>query len=354
MMIKKSCFQESWIRRKGKEFNADPILVERVIYAFELLGLLIKSDIELVFKGGTSLILTVPGFKRLSIDLDVVIETDNETLKNIFANITNGEPFKRWEEDKRTQTKKIPKGHFKFYYDSPILGQELYVLLDILQSKFHFASIIKKPILHSIFEVDEEIEVMVPSINSLAGDKLTAFAPRTIGILYDTGKSMEIIKQMFDLGILFEHISNIREIHDSYLEIAEMESQYRRIDKPVDVFLEDSIETAFLLCQSGFRGSVGNDNTAELKDGIRRIKSHVFGGKYSMLQAKADASKVACLASLVRNERLNVDIVSLRKGRDDLKLIKEVNLEDEHAILNKLKRISPESFYLWAIVCGLI
>ena len=68
------------LRRKGEEINADPILVERVIYAFELLGLLIKSDIELVFKGGTSLILAVPGFKRLSIDLDVVIETEIESL----------------------------------------------------------------------------------------------------------------------------------------------------------------------------------------------------------------------------------------------------------------------------------
>ncbi|MFQ5835990.1 MAG: hypothetical protein ACE5HR_08750, partial [bacterium] len=61
-IIRKSCFQEEWIRIKGKEINADPILIERTIYAFELLALLIKGKTPLIFKGGTSLML-----QRLSV-----------------------------------------------------------------------------------------------------------------------------------------------------------------------------------------------------------------------------------------------------------------------------------------------
>ena len=142
-MIRKVCFQDKWIRSKGEEIKADPILIERVIFALELLGLLIKSNIKLVFKGGTSLILVVPGFKRLSIDLDICTEAEGETLKKTFSNITNGEPFLRWEEDRRTLVNEVPKRHFKFFYNSPIAEQELYVLLDILIGEPSFSSIIE-------------------------------------------------------------------------------------------------------------------------------------------------------------------------------------------------------------------
>ena len=349
-MIRKGCFQDKWIRSKGEEIKADPILIERVIFAFELLGFLIKNNIKLVFKGGTSLILVVPGFKRLSIDLDICTEAEGETLKKTFSNITNGEPFLRWEEDRRTLINEVPKRHFKFFYNSPIAEQELYVLLDILIGEPSFSSIIETPILHPFFEVEEKVSVSVPSINCLAGDKLTAFAPRTIGILFGAGKSMEIIKQLFDLGILFEYISDLEEIRDTYLNIAKLASQYRGLDKPVKAFLDDSIDAAFLLCQSGFKGCIENDNMSEIRDGIRKIKSHVLGGKYSSLQAKTDASKVACLASLIRDERLDVDIKEIRKDRRNLDMIRDINLTDNYSILNKLKKISPESFYLWAVV----
>lgn len=353
-MIRKACLQEKWIKSKGKEISADPILVERAIYAFCLLRLLVKEDIPLVFKGGTSLMLLIPGLNRLSIDLDLVTEVEIETLTNTFIHIIKNGLFKRWEEDKRSQTEEVPKRHFKFYYDSPTVGDELYILLDVLKRKTAFFSVIKKPILHPIFEVEEEIEVSIPSINSLAGDKLTAFAPKTIGILFGKDKSMEIIKQLFDLGILFEYISDLREVLVSYKNIAKMESQYRNLDMPIESFLDDSIETSFLLCQSGFKGSIENDEIKELRDGIKRIKSHVLGGKYSLLQAKEDVSKVACFASLLKDRRLDIDTEEIRKNRKDLGLMKDINLINNYNILNKLKKISPESFYLWAVAKKLI
>lgn len=123
--------------------------------------------------------------------------------------------------------------------------------MDILRSKPIYSSVIKKPILHPIFEIEEEIKLPIPSIDSIAGDKLTAFAPKTIGIPYGTGKSMEIIKQLFDLGILFEHISDLNEVYGSYRNVAGLEAQYRNLDMPFETFLNDSIETSFLICQFG-------------------------------------------------------------------------------------------------------
>ena len=208
--------------------------------------------------------------------------------------------------------------------------------------------------MHPIFEAEEEIEVTVPSVNSIAGDKLTAFAPKTIGIPYGKGKSMEIIKQLFDLGILFEHISDLREVYDSYRNTAELESGYRKLKMPIEAFLDDSVATSYLICQSGFKGCVNNDETKELNAGIKRIKSHVLGGKYSILQAKSDASKVAYLTSMMREGRLDIDFEEIRKNRQDLKIIKTINLTDNYIILSKLKKISPDSFYLWAKALDLI
>ena len=122
----------------------------------------------------------------------------------------------------------------------------------------------------------------------------------------------------------------------------------------IEAFLDDSVRTSFLICQSGFKGSVISEETKELNAGIKQIKSHILGGKYSLLQAKGDASKVAFLASMIRDDRLDIDIGEIRKNRQDLEIIKDINLTDNYIILNKLKKISPESFYLWAGVLNFI
>ena len=90
-MIRKTSLNENWIRGKSKEISADPILIERAIYAFELLSQLIKGKIPLIFRGGTSLMLLLPKLMRFSIN--------DRILMNTFANITKGAIFKRWEED---------------------------------------------------------------------------------------------------------------------------------------------------------------------------------------------------------------------------------------------------------------
>ncbi|MFQ6061603.1 MAG: nucleotidyl transferase AbiEii/AbiGii toxin family protein [Methanosarcinales archaeon] len=353
-MIKEICFKIEYISAKSRDLGIDPILIERVIYAFELLGLLIKHDIGLVFKGGTCLMLMIPEFSRFSLDLDIVVREKAGILENAFNEIIEESIFKRWVEDKRSTREEFPKKHFRFYFDSPTMRRELYVLLDVLYLEQTFPSIITRPISHQIFEVEEEIAVSVPSINSLAGDKLTAFAPNTIGIHYGQGKSMEIIKQLFDLGILFEHISDIKEVYESYKNIAKLESSFRGLKMPIEEYLHDSIETSFFISQLDFRGSIENDKTRELRNGIRRIRSHVLEGSYSFLKAKEDASKVACLAALVKEGMLTVNLGEIRQKRKDVEKIKNIGLPENYTILNKLKAISPESFYLWSVVTGAI
>ena len=161
-MIKKKCFENNWIISKYKEIQADPILIEKAIYAFELLGNLIENGLNLIFKGGTGLMLLIPEFKRLSIDIDIMSESDNESLNNAFNRIIKEGVFNRWEEDKRPLNNKITKRHLKFYYTSAIEKRESYILLDIVESDYSFLHTIKRSIALPLFEVEKEIEVIVP------------------------------------------------------------------------------------------------------------------------------------------------------------------------------------------------
>jgi hypothetical protein len=85
-------------------------------------------------------------------------------------------------------------------------------------------------------------------------------------------KRLSIIKQLFDLGILFEYITDLKEISQSYKKIAEIEASYRDMSLPTDTFLSDTIQASFLISQLDFHGSIENDYTRELRDGIRRTK----------------------------------------------------------------------------------
>jgi len=353
-MIKKKCFEKNWIINKHKELKTDPLLIEKAIYAFELLGSLVANGMDLIFKGGTGLILLLPEIKRLSIDIDIVSKTKEEDLLKSIDKIITAGVFNRWEEDIRIFNRKIDKKHYKFYYDSLIENRQSYILLDIVSSDYSFINTTKKLVDIPLFEIENEVKVRIPTVNSYIADKLTAFAPQTIGIPFGKNKSMEIIKQLYDLDNLFNEIDNLSEIDKVYRKVAQSEASYRDLDNSIDSFLKDSIETSFLISQLDFRKCIENEYTKELRDGIKQIKSHIIGGKYSLLNAKKNASKIGCLASLILNRQTNFDIKELKFKEKDIAKIREIELKKEFAILNKLKPISPESFYLWNIATELM
>jgi len=74
-------------------------------------------------------------------------------------------------------------------------------LLDVVFEEYKYEHIECKKICSHLFETSSENYVNMLNINSLLGDKLTAFAPRTIGILYSldesrNNKNTEIKKQL--------------------------------------------------------------------------------------------------------------------------------------------------------------
>jgi hypothetical protein len=81
------------------------------------------------------------------------------------------------------------------------------------------------PLKTAFIEGDGRLKVL--SIEGLLGDKLTAFGPNTTGIPLSARYSMQFMKQVFDIGELFDAATDLYEVHASYEAIFAAENRYR-------------------------------------------------------------------------------------------------------------------------------
>ena len=104
-------------------------------------------------------------------------------------------------------------------------------MLDILFEKVGYQKIDEISIDSKfIFSDGDPITVKVPSKEDILGDKLTAFAPNTTGIPYFKGKtsmSMEILKQLYDVGNLIDIAEDGELVKTTFESFAAIELEYR-------------------------------------------------------------------------------------------------------------------------------
>lgn len=181
-MIIRENYSEEHIRELQASSKRDPALIERALYAFGLLEALSRVGMPFIFKGGTCLMLLLEHPMRLSTDVDIIVEPGVE-IDEFINEASKLFPFKTQEEQLRKGNGEIVKRHFKFTYVSPITGKDIYILLDVLFEENSYSSLIECNINNELLLTDDvNITVTVPKINCILGDKLTAFAPHTIGI----------------------------------------------------------------------------------------------------------------------------------------------------------------------------
>jgi hypothetical protein len=281
----------------------------------------------------------------LSIDVDIVGNLD---IKD-FTQMVTGSVFRRVAEDERGKSE-IPKKHFKFFYTSVIDSRETYVLLDVLYTNHGYSQLLSLPIKNSIFSVSEEIKVNTPSIDGILGDKLTAFAPQTIGVPFGKKKSMEIIKQLFDIGELFDEMKDIQQVISNYRSIQKQESLFHKNTPSLSETLQDTIDTAFLFCQSRLKGCKEDAGIEEMHRGLKQIHSYLLGVPFHIEEARIAASKAALLASVIRQNKNDFDPKTMRYGLAMVDEVRGVSLKGRLEILNKLKETHTEAFYYWWLI----
>ena len=293
-MIIRENYSEQHIRDLQTASKGDPGLIERTLYAFGLLEALAQVGMPFTFKGGTSLLLLMPKPKRLSTDIDIVVEqgTDVDAYIERASRIF---PFTALQEQECGTGRAIVKRHFKFTYDSPVRKGPLYILLDVLFEENHYKRIVTKPIANELLLTEgEDLTVSLPSADCILGDKLTAFAPYTTGIPLHKNKDLEVIKQFFDVSSLIGVMEIFDDVRDTYFTVSAAELQYRASEATSAQALEDTIQAAVCI---GSRGKTAPLDFPSYVRGTRDIVNHIYEPGFSMETASTLAPKVIYLAA---------------------------------------------------------
>ena len=358
-MIKEHCFSEEWLdgfKKQKDHKRIDKIILEKMIYALHLLERLRTNGLDFVFKGDTSLVLLIEAENRFSIDIDIICNTKREKLEAILQKVVDSSNFKSFLLDEhRSYQPGVPKAHYSFTFDSIRAGKYSgTILLDVLIEDSIYPQLTEKAIQTKWIETEGETSVSLPTIDSITGDKLTAFAPNTTGIPYFKGKdqqpfSMEICKQLFDLSKLFEQIENMEIVTTSFQAFAKQEIAYRENGNPEivltpDHVLQDIIDTCLILAKRDRGTDDEKTKFKELQKGIIAFGTgFLMAGNFRIDDAIPAAARVAHLAAkILVNDRTPI---AYYEGQN----IKELNIEDpDWNFLNRLKRQPDKSaFYYW-------
>lgn len=293
-MLKKENFTEEHIRELQKASRRDPILLERTVYAFGLLEAITRVGMPFIFKGGSCLMLLLKEPKRLSTDIDIVV-APGTPVDEYLQKAAIIFPFSSVTEQKRIGKNNIEKRHFKFTYDSPINDKPFYILLDILFEDNQYANLVKRPIRHSLLLTEpDDLEVNVPDVDCILGDKLTAFAPHTTGIPLNAGKDMEVIKQLYDICSLLEVFQDFDRVLNTYEKVVQAEIDYRGIQVTSRDTLLDTLKAAACI---GSRGIVCEKEYPIYVKGIRDLRDHIYSERYSPEIAAIQAVRVMYMAA---------------------------------------------------------
>lgn len=311
-MILKENYEAQHIRDLQVASKGDPGLIERTLYAFGLLEALATVGLDFVFKGGTSLLLLLPKPKRLSTDIDIVVNPGTD-IADYIERASHIFPFTAMEEQERIGRNNIVKKHFKFTYDSPVRRGPLYILLDVLFEENHYERLVEKEISSELLLTEgENLRVKLPSIDCVLGDKLTAFAPYTTGIPLRKKKDLEVIKQFYDVSTLIEHHEVFDDVRNTYFAISDAEIRYRGNKSTTRQALEDTIQAAACI---GSRGKTSAEDFSSYLQGTRDIVNHIYERGFNMETASILAPRVIYMAACLLTEtpfEKSLDMDSLR------------------------------------------
>ena len=285
--------------------------------------------------------------RRLSIDIDIICPpgTNLESYWNKYASDYG---FTTFEAVERIYRSDVPKTHAKCHYQVSYRTNTDVdaILLDVLMEDNHYHALQNLPIKSPFLKTEgTDILVQVPCPADLLGDKLTAFAPHTTGIPFYKGSrncSMEIIKQMFDIGSLFDITTDLSLTNETFRRFAAIETSYRHQPSAViQKVAEDIIETALCISTNGF----GNEKDFLFySDGISRVRNFIHSEKYNMVGAVRDASKAAYTAACVIN---NVAVPKRFDPGNTAGLVSAKIASSFSTRLNQLKTTNPEAFFYW-------
>lgn len=353
-MILPTSYTPEWITDKRKAYpKSDPTIMEKVIYALSLVEQLVQSGLDFTFKGGTSLLLILPEPKRFSIDVDIITTESQERLEVALAGICKGGVFTKFElEEWRSYKLGVPKAHYRLTFYSQWDKKERVILLDVLFEAHGYPALVQAPIVNEWIQTDaNHVAVQIPSADSITGDKLTAYAPNTTGIRFRvehpdggvTEKQMEVMKQLFDIGILFDRLSHLPHFSESFHTTVQKEIAYRgQAGMTAGHVLNDIIDTSLMIASLGKFFDPGG-HYPHITTGLAQLKSYIYNGAFRSDEAILASSKAAYLASILL-AGYSGPIQRWQPGYD----IRDYTITPiEYQFLNKRRNIPGAPLFYW-------
>ncbi len=347
-MLQPRCFTAQWLKQQAEAIGSrNPVMLEQAIVALQLLGHLAESGLPIQFKGGTSLLLRLNPIRRLSNDVDILTQAKPEELVAVLEQVSKLAPLTGQEHDAQRDKELPPKKHFRFHYPSVIEPKTDHVLLDVLFEPEVAPNCEPVIIVTPFITPEREVRVAVPTVNSLLGDKLTAFAPRTIGILYDPKRKTDIVKQLFDVGVLFDAATDLNVAAEVYAATHARQLVYRNKTFTITDTLNDSIEAGLLYSQLELRGGTKTEHGLFLQDGVTGLQNHLVNQPFRRDEARIAAAKAACVAAWIQRRPANVTIQQLRFQSEHIAELRDLQIQAPWTPLTRLKGGNPEAFHYW-------
>ncbi|MEA2067858.1 MAG: nucleotidyl transferase AbiEii/AbiGii toxin family protein, partial [Verrucomicrobiota bacterium] len=266
-------------------------------------------------------------------------------LEAVLQEIGNESRFENFEPDRRDPDRLPKRSHYKFSYTSAVNGRPADILLDVMEEECLYPETTSTPVATSFAIPENHFEVQTPTLENLTADKLTAFAPNTIGVKYSTSSSLKILKHCADVGVLFDHCENMEELHAAYEAIWPVENSYRENAFSREQVLDDTIEAARLIGMLDLKGCPNSPEIEILRTGIKQLDSHIVGTRFSLNEAKVCAAKAAWLATALKISHILT--AAPRYSIEELQELAGTPLQNEFAPLNRLKGGAPEAYYFW-------
>ena len=301
-MIASETFQPAWLAElRRRHRGLDPSIAEKMIFALALVERLAQEGLPFVFKGGTCLVLLLGQLRRFSVDVDIVTTATPAEVAEVLGRVCQHPPFRRFEYNaRRSQQDAIPRGHYAAFFDPAqnLDRAEPAVALDVLHEEHGYPVLLSAPVESDFLLASGPPQlVRVPSVESITGDKLTAFAPNTTGIRYGYQKEQEIIKQLFDVGILYDEVQRVELVQVAYQATVSKELKYRSLAVTPDDVLTDTIRTALQLAHLKLNRPTDATAARELAAGITAFALFPLNARFRTDEATTSAAKAACLAA---------------------------------------------------------
>ena len=335
----KELLEKSINEMKKENPAANLQLLEKTIGALYLVENLANNGLDFIFKGGTSLVLLLNDLKRFSVDVDIITEKSSEKVLQCIKDIVqNNDLFTRYEENIRenSASQRMELQHFKFFFKSATDGSEKYILLDVAYEDNKYPETITKKIQNNKLKVASESVVKLPSIESILGDKLTVLATKTTGISYNSGKELELMKQLYDVDKLFNESENVIIIRDSFIGIANRELKYRKL---FEVTYDDVLDDIEDFCKDIIL--LNQEHIEKINSGMKSLKNFILEKNFLIdIEVLTAASKVLYLINLIKSEKYTIE----KYGENPV--ISEIDIPSEYKKrLNKIKKYNKEAYY---------